>query len=55
MVVPQETSGIEDCHGGCAPLLNDDVPSVATSRDANLQIVYVKRLDGYFGVSAQHQ
>ena len=35
--VPQEASGIEDCHGGCAPFLDDDVPSVATSRDADFQ------------------
>ncbi len=29
VVVPQEASGIEDCHSGCAPFLDDDVPSVA--------------------------
>ena len=38
VVVPQEASGIEDCHGGCAPFLDDDVPSVAISRDVDLQI-----------------
>ena len=38
VVVPREASGSEDCHGGGSPFLDDDVPSVATSRDVDLQI-----------------
>ena len=34
--VPRETSGIrEDRHGGCAPVSDEEVPSVATSQEAD--------------------
>ena len=37
--VPQpETLGIVDCHGGCAPFLDYGVPSLASSRAADLHI-----------------
>ena len=39
VVVPkQEALGVVDCHGGCAPFLDDDVPSLVSSRDADLHI-----------------
>ena len=39
MVVPQqEALGVVGCHGSCAPFLDDGVPSLASSRDADLQI-----------------
>jgi len=38
VAVPQETLGTVDCHGGCAPFLDDAIPSVATTRDADLKI-----------------
>ncbi len=37
VVVPREASRIEDRHGGCAPLLGDDAPSVATSPEFYLK------------------
>ena len=39
VVVPQEALGTVVCHGGCARFLDDGAPSVATSRDADLQIL----------------
>ena len=38
VAVPQKALESVDCHGGCAPFLDDDAPSVATSRDVDLQI-----------------
>ena len=38
MDVPREASGSEDRHGGFAPVSDEDVPSVATSLDADTQI-----------------
>ena len=51
--VPRETSGIrEDRHGGCAPVSDEEVPSVATSQEVDPLNLRVVRLDMYFGFSA---
>ena len=54
VVVPQEASGFEDCHGGRAPFLYDDVPSVATSRDASSHFSMSKPRR-VVRISSQHQ
>ena len=39
VAVPRDAAGIEGRHDGCAPFWDDNVPSVATSRDADFQMV----------------
>ena len=53
--VPRETLGIrEDRHGGCAPVSDEEVPSVATSQEADPPPdLRVMPLDLYVGFSAQ--
>ena len=43
----QEALGVVGCHSGCAPFLDDDIPSPPN--------LHVNRLDKQVGVSAQHQ
>ena len=55
---PRETSGSEGCHGGCAPVSDEEVPSVATSEEAyppppNLRVMRLDIYNKYFGLSAQ--
>ena len=52
-VVPRETSGIrEDRHGGCAPVSDEEAPSVATNQEADPPNLRVMPLDLYAGFSA---